>query len=110
MKRNLEFFVAVFKDIYLYLYLDFLKTNFAKSAVIWVKRRQKAGFWGAKSSKMKLTIRKKRRKKRARREKGVEEKKAMVALLVFIMAVFDRQKLLDEKGQFGVNVFKNPAR
>ena len=34
----------------------------------------------------------------------------MVALLVFIMAVFDRQKLLDEKGQFGVNVFKNPAR
>ena len=42
-----------------------------------------------------------------RRKKGEEEKKAMVALLVFIMAtleiVFGRKKT-------GVNVFKNSAR
>ena len=25
---------------------DFLETNLTKGAVIWVKRRQKAGFWG----------------------------------------------------------------
>ena len=38
----------------------------------------------------------------------------MVALLVFIIAtleiVFGRKKLLDAKGPFGDNVFKNPAR
>ena len=38
----------------------------------------------------------------------------MVALLVFIMAtleiVFGRKILLDAKGLFGGNVFKNPAR
>ena len=49
-----------------------------------------------------------------RRRKGGEEKKAMVALLVLIMAtleiVFGRKKLLDAKGPFGDNVFKNPAR
>ena len=38
----------------------------------------------------------------------------MVALLVFIMSyldiVFGRKKLLDGKGPFDDNVFKNPAR
>ena len=38
----------------------------------------------------------------------------MVTLLVFIIAtleiVFGRKKLLDAKGPFGDNVFKNPAR
>ena len=38
----------------------------------------------------------------------------MVAFIVFIMAtlevVFGRKKLLDGKGPFGDNVFKNPAR
>ena len=55
-------------------------------------------------------------------EKGTEEKreKAMVALLVFIMAtlvyfVAEKKKgrkieTLEAKGPFGGNVFKNPAR
>ena len=47
-----------------------------------------------------------------RRKKG--EKKAMVALLVFIIAtlkiVLGRKKLLDAKGLFGDNVIKNTAR
>ena len=38
----------------------------------------------------------------------------MVTLLVFIIAtleiVFGRKKLLDAKGPFGDDVFKNPAR
>ena len=38
----------------------------------------------------------------------------MIAPLVFVMAtleiVFGRKKLLDAKGPFGGNVFKNPAR
>ena len=41
------------------------------------------------------------------------EKKAMVALIVFIIAtleiVFGRKKLLDAKGLFSDNVIKNPA-
>ena len=53
-------------------------------------------------------------KERARRKRGGEEKKAKVALLVFIMAtlelLFGRKKLFDAKGPFGGNVFKNPAR
>ena len=48
------------------------------------------------------------------RWKGGEEKKTMVALLVFIIAtlemVFGRKKLLDAQGPFGDNVIKNPAR
>ena len=51
------------------------------------------------------------KERRKKKERG-EEKKAMVALLVFIMAtwrVFDRRELLDEKGPFGYDVFKNPA-
>ena len=65
---------------------------------------------GPKSSKITLTIGKKRGRERARRKKGGEEKKEMNALLVFIMAIFYRQKLLDAKGPFRGNVFKNPAR
>ena len=55
----------------------------------------------------------KEKKERARRKKGGEEKKAMVALLVFIMATLEivlRPKLLGGRGLFGDNVFKNLAR
>ena len=51
--------------------------------------------------------------KEKKKERG-EEKKAMVALSVFLIATleigFGRKKLLDVKGPFGDNVFKNPAR
>ena len=51
--------------------------------------------------------------KEKKKEQG-EEKKAMVALLVFIMAtltiVFGRKKLLDPNDPFGGNLFKSPAR
>ena len=43
-------------------------------------------------------------------KKGREEKKVMVALLVFIMLLWTKNKLLDAKGPFGGNVFKNPSR
>ena len=66
-------------------------------------------------SKITVTKEKERRKRKSEEiRKGGEEKKAMVALLVFIIAtleiVFGRKKLLDAKGPFGDNVFKNPAR
>ena len=56
-----------------------------------------------------------REKKKGQGEaKQEKKKKAMVALLVFIIAtleiVFSREKLLDDKGSFGRNVIKNPAR
>ena len=44
------------------------------------------------------------------KERRRREKKAMFVLLVLIMATFGRKKLLDAKGPFGDNVFKNPAR
>ena len=56
------------------------------------------------------------KEKKKQRGEGKEEKrkKAMVALLVFIIAtleiVFGRKKLFDTKGPLGHNVIKNPAR
>ena len=61
-----------------------------------MKKHQKARLLSPRSSKIKVTKEKERRKGRARRRKGgEEEKKAMVAPLVFIrvtpeMAHFDR--------------------
>ena len=53
-------------------------------------------------------------KGKEKEEERGEEKKAMVTLLVIIIAtleiVFGRKKLLDAKGPFGDDVFKNPAR
>ena len=69
-----------YRDVYL---ADFLKTNLSKIAVICVKWRQKAGFWGLISCKIKILT---KEKERATRKKEGEEEKAMVALLVFVMA------------------------
>ena len=49
--------------------------------------------------------------KEKKKERG-EEKKAMVALLVFVIIatleiVFGRKKLLDAEGPFGDNIIKN---
>ena len=75
-----------FSNIYL---PDFLKTNLTKFAVIWVKRRQKAGFLTPRSSKITVTKEKERRKRKSERRKGGEEKKAMLALLVFIVGTLE---------------------
>ena len=77
---------------------DFLKTNLTKYTVIWVKRRQKAGFFKPDKVQNHSEEGKEKEKKKERRE-GKEEKrkKAMVALLVYIIAtlefVFGRKKL-----------------
>ena len=109
------------KDIFTdYISLtDFFENQPTKFAVIWVKRRQKAGFLSPRSSKITLTKEKEGRKRKSeekerRRRKGGEEKKAMVALLVVIIATveigFGRKKLLDTKAPLRDNGFKNPAR
>ena len=79
-----------------------------------MKRRQKAGFLNPRSFKITVMKEKERRKRKSEEKEGGEEKKAMVTLLVIIIAtleiVFGRKKLLDAKGPFGDEVFKNPAR
>ena len=79
-----------------------------------MKRRQKARFLNPRSFKITVTKEKERRKRKSEEKEGGEEKKAMVTLLVIIIAtleiVFGRKKLLDAKGPFGDDVFKNPAR
>ena len=67
-----------------------------------MKRRQKAGFLSPRSFKITVTKEKKGENERARRRKDGEEKKAMVALLVFIIATsfgdsFWPETLLDAK-------------
>ena len=102
---------------------DFLKTNLTKFAVIWGKRRQKAGFLTPISSKLPLTREKNRRKKKNEEEERRREKSNgctlsfyngkshnRVLLWLLIMAtleiVFGRNILLDAKGLFGGNVSK----
>ena len=62
-----------------------------------MKRRQKAGFLSLKSSKITVT----KKKERTRRKSEEKGKKAMVALLVFIIATleigFGRKNWLDAK-------------
>ena len=87
----------------------FLKTNLRKFAVMWVKRRQKAGFLSPRSSK--ITGKGKGEKEGARRRKRWEEKKGNGCILSFsviatLEIVFGRKKLLDAKGPFRDNVFK----
>ena len=69
--------------------------------------RQKASFFGPISSKITLTKERTGEKEEARRKKGGEEKpkkKPMLHSYSFYM------KLLDGKGPFASNAFKNPAR
>ena len=99
--------------IYIYIYLaDFFNTNLTKSAVIWVKSCQNAGFLRPISSKITPTKEKERRKSKSKERERRRREKTMVALLVFIMDTFfgRKKKLLDGRGLFGDNVFKNPAR
>ena len=70
------------KHSFIYL-VDFLKTTLMKFAVIWVKRCEKAGFLSPRSSKIIVT---KEEKERVMRRKEGQQRKAMVALLVFIIA------------------------
>ena len=100
-------------EIYIYIYLaDFFKTNLTKSAVIWVKSCQNAGFLRPISSKITPTKEKERRKSKSKERERRRREKTMVALLVFIMDTFfgRKKKLLDGRGLFGDNVFKNPVR
>ena len=99
-------------EIYIYISSRFFKTNLTKSAVIWVKSCQNAGFLRPISSKITPTKEKERRKSKSKERERRRREKTMVALLVFIMDTFfgRKKKLLDGRGLFGDNVFKNPAR
>ena len=66
--------------------------------------RKKAGVLGSISFQITLT------KEKERAEKGGEEKRAMDALLVFIMATLAGKKMLDAKAPYGGNGVNNPAR
>ena len=54
---------------------DFLKTNLTKFAVIWVKKRQKAGFLSPRSSKIIVTKEKASRKRKSEEKKKKKKKK-----------------------------------
>ena len=74
-----------------------------------MKRLQKAGFLGPISTKKILTKEKERRKRKSEEEERRREK-SNGCTLSFYNGYFGRKKLLDVKGRFGGNVFKNPFR
>ena len=55
-------------------------------------------------------MKRKGEKERSRRRKGGEEKKGMVALLVFIIATLAEKNCWTQKGPFGDNFINYPAR
>ena len=86
-------------------------TIVTKFAANWVKKAKRQSFWRPISSKIELAKEKKGEKEKARKKKGGEEKKAMVALLGFIMATLaGKKELFDGSDLSGGNFFKNPAR
>jgi len=77
------------------------------------KRRQKAAFLEPISSKITLTKKKERRKRKSEEEERRRKKESNGFTLTFYNGYFGeggRKKLLDAKGPFGGNVFKNLAR
>ena len=95
-------------NIYIYL-ADFFKTNLTKSAVIWVKSCQNAGFLRPISSKITPTKEKERRKSKSEEGERRRREKSNGCTLSFYNGYFG-EKLLDGRGLFGDNAFKNPAR
>ena len=99
---------------------NFLKTNLTKFAVIWVKRRQKAGFVSPRSSKIHTVTKEKERRKgkSEEEERRRREKSNSRCTLGFYNGYFGESfwpkkntVTLNTKGPaFGSNVFKNPAR
>ena len=79
-----------------------------------MKRRQKAGFLSPTSFKITVTKEKERRKRKSEEKERRRRKKSNGCTLSFYNSYFGdsfgRKKLLDAKGPFGDNVFKNPAR
>ena len=67
---------------------DFLKPNLSKSAVIWVKRRQKAGFLRAKNSKITVTKGKERRKRKSEEKERTTRKKSNGCTISFYNGYF----------------------
>ena len=62
------------------------------------------------SSKMKLTIGKKRRKRKSEKEERSRRKKSNSCTLSFHNGYFGEKNFRTPKGSFGGNVFKNPVR
>ena len=81
--------IAVFCLQELIFLAHLLKTNLTKFTAIWLKKGQRVGFLRLISSIIPAPAKEKEKKRRKSEEKrtGGEEKKAMVALLVFIMAI-----------------------
>ena len=86
---------------------DFLKTNLAKSAVIWVRSRQKAGFLKKLQNHSNEGKGKKKATERGEWKEGREKNNDCSRS--FHNSYFGRKKLLDANGPFGDNVVKNLA-
>ena len=87
----------------------FLKTNLTKFVVVWSKRAS-IGMFVWTRSKITLTKEEGMRKGKSKEEETRRKEKAVIALVVFIMAtlqiVLGLKKLLGPKGPFGGNVFE----
>lgn len=104
----------IYKYCYHIVYLaDFLNTNLAKFAAIWLKKGQKARFLA--SDKLHNHTSKGNGREKLKEPGGEENRKKqyVVAPFVFILATgitLTEKKLVGGRGVFHGNVFKNQAR
>ena len=94
---------------------DILKTNLTKFAVIWVKRCQKARLSSPRSSKITVTKGKERSKRKSEEKERRRREKSNGCTLSFYNSYFGdsfwlKKNCWTQKGPFGDNVVKNPAR
>ena len=108
MDEKAKFFIACFLPIYIYISSRVYENQHDEICSHLSDKASKGKF--LKPEKLQNHSNEGKGKKK---ERG-EEKKAMVALLVLIIATldiaFDRKKMFDAKGPFGDNFIKNPAR
>ena len=91
-----------------YMYLTgFLKPNLTK---IYSHLTEKAGFLSPIRSKITVTKERERRKRRSWEKKRRRREKNNGCTFIVATVGFWPKKLLDGKGPFGGNVFKNPPR
>ena len=110
--KDLNTHCFVILNVYL---ADFLKTNLTKFSVIWVERRQKAGFLSPRSSKIMATKAKERRRRKSERKERRRRKKSKGCTPSFYNSYFgdrfwSKTHCWTQKVHLAITFSKIPAR
>ena len=102
------------KNIYIYIHISrrgFFKNQCNEICRLWDDKASKGRFFlSPTSSKFTVTKEKERRKRKSEEEERRRRGKSNGCTVSFYNSYFGERKMLDTKGPFSGNVFKNPTR